>query len=133
MAGLEIVADTFLSVSTPAQIALPALLEEGASVREAIRRRLHRNLAALQTAVAGASAVTLLPPAGGWCAVLQVPAVRSEESLVLDLIERDGVLVHPGYFFDFPGEAFVVVSLLPAPEVFETGLARLLERAVEAA
>lgn len=133
MAGLEIVADTFLSVSTPAQVALPALLDAGAAVRESIRARIARNLAALCSGAAGASAVTLLPPAGGWCAVLRVPAVRSEESLVLDLVERDGVLVHPGYFFDFPGEAFVIVSLLPAPDVFDAGLARLLARAVEAA
>lgn len=133
MAGLEVVADTFLSVSTPAQIALPTLLDEGAAVREAIRARLARNLQALRAAVAAAPAVTLLPPSGGWCAVLQVPAVRSEESLVLALVEHDGVLVHPGYFFDFPGEAFVIVSLLPAPEVFDAGLARLLGRVVEAA
>lgn len=133
MAGLEIVADTFLSVSTPAQVALPALLQDGAAVREAIRARIARNLQALRAAVAGAPAMTLLPPAGGWCAVLQVPAVRSEESLVLALVEHDGVLVHPGYFFDFPGEAFVIVSLLPSPEVFDTALARLLVRAVEAA
>jgi alanine-synthesizing transaminase len=133
MAGLEIVADTFLSVSTPAQVALPALLERGAGVRESIRARIGRNLAALRAAAAGAPAVTLLPPAGGWCTVLQVPAVRSEESLVLDLVVRDGVLVHPGYFFDFPGEAFVIVSLLPQPDVFDAGVGRLLARAVEAA
>jgi alanine-synthesizing transaminase len=133
LAGLEIVADAFLSVSTPAQVALPALLERGAGVRQAIRARVARNLAALRARVAEAPAVTLLPPAGGWCAVLQVPGVRSEDTLVIDLVERDGVLVHPGYFFDFPGEAYVIVSLLPSPEVFDDGLARLLARAVEAA
>jgi alanine-synthesizing transaminase len=127
-AGLEIVADTFLSVSTPVQVAAPALLERGAVIREAIRARTGRNLQALSAAVAAAPSITLHPPAAGWCAVLQVPAVRSEEALVLDLVEADGVLVHPGYFFDFPRELVIVVSLLPAPDVFDTAVARLLAR-----
>jgi len=133
LAGLEIVADTFLSVSTPAQVALPQLLTLGGPVREAIRARTARNLGALATAVALAPAVTLLPPAGGWCAVLQVPSLRDEEALVLDLVEHDGVLVHPGYFFDFPREAFVVVSLLVAADAFDAGVARLLARVTEVA
>lgn len=132
MAGLEIVADTFLSVSTPAQVALPSLLAQGAAVRDAIRARTVRNLEALRQAVDAVPAVTLLSPDGGWCAVLQVPSVRSEEQLVLDLLERDGVLVHPGYFFDIPREAFVVVSLLCAPSTFDRGLACLLARATGA-
>ena len=128
LAGLEIVADTFLSVSTPAQVALPRLLMHGAVVRDAIRDRIARNLAALAAAVANEPAVTLLPPAGGWCAVLQVPSLVSEEALVLTLLERDDVLVQPGYFFDFPREAFVVVSLLVDPGVFDPAVARLLAR-----
>ena len=133
MAGLEIVADTFLSVSTPAQVALPELLARGGVVRDEIRGRTARNLAALVAAVAAAPAVTLLPPAGGWCAVLQVPSMRHEEALVLTLVEQDGVLVHPGYFFDFPREAFLVVSLLVVPDDFDAGLARVLARVTEAA
>ncbi len=131
MTGLEIVADTFLSVSTPAQVALPSLLDRGAAVRDGIRQRTARNLAALRQAVAATPAVTLLAPDGGWCAVLQVPSVRSEEQLVLDLLAHDGVLVHPGYFFDMPREAFVVVSLLPRADAFDAGVARLLARATE--
>ena len=71
------------------------------------------------------AAVTLHEPSGGWSAVLQVPSTQSEEALALALVEQDGVLVHPGYFFDFPREAFVVVSLLPEPAVFDAGVARL--------
>ena len=133
VAGLEIVADTFLSVSTPSQVALPRLLTRGAVVREAIRERTARNLAALARAVAEMPAVSLLPPAGGWCAVLQVPSIVTEEALVLALLEDDGVLVHPGYFFDFPREAFVVVSLLVEPGVFDPAVARVLARATGAA
>lgn len=129
--GLEIVADTFLSVSTPAQVALPDLLSRGALVRDAIHGRVARNLAALRLAVEAAPAVTLLPPEGGWCAVLQVPGLRSEEHLALELLERDGVVVHPGYFFDFPREAFVVVSLLPPPDAFDAGVSCVLARATE--
>ena len=66
---------------------------------------------------------------GGWSAVIRVPATRAEERLVLDLLEQDHVLAHPGYFFDFPHEAFVIVSLLPEPAEFRNGVARLLARA----
>jgi alanine-synthesizing transaminase len=126
--GLEIVADTYLSVSTPAQLALPELLRAGATVRSQIAARITRNLAALDAAAASVPAVTVPPPPGGWSAVVQVPATESEEALVVRLVEDDGVLVHPGYFFDFPRESLVVVSLLPEPAVFDTGIARLLSR-----
>jgi aspartate/methionine/tyrosine aminotransferase len=65
----------------------------------------------------------------GWSAVVRVPATRSEEDLVLELLEHDNVLVHPGFFFDFPHEAFLVVSLLPETPTFKAGMARVLERA----
>ena len=90
---------------------------------------MRRNLDALQALAAGHPACSVLRVEGGWSAVVRVPATRPEESLVLDLLEQDGVLVHPGYFFDFPHEAFVVVSLLPDPESFREGAARLFERA----
>ena len=70
--------------------------------------------------------VTLLEPEGGWSAVLRVPRTMPEEQLVLRLLEEAQVLVHPGYFFDFPEEAFLVVSLLPAPDVFDEAVDRLL-------
>lgn len=133
LTGLEIVADTFLSVSTPAQVALPRLLSRGVVVRDAIHERTARNLTALRAAVAAMPATTLLPPAGGWCAVLQVPSLVSEETLVAALIEHDGVLVQPGYFFDFPREAFLVVSLLVHPDVFDPAITRVLARATGAA
>jgi aspartate/methionine/tyrosine aminotransferase len=72
--------------------------------------------------------VAALPADGGWAAVLRVPAIRSEESLVLDLLERDRVVVHPGYFFDFAHEAFLVVSLLPQPDDFARGVRAIAER-----
>lgn len=122
---LELICDTYLSVSTPVQIAAPRLLEDGAVVREAILARVRANHAALERLAARAPALDLVPAEGGWSAALRVPAVRSEEDLVLELLERDGVLVHPGFFFDFPHEAFLVVSLLPPVELFEEGILRL--------
>jgi aspartate/methionine/tyrosine aminotransferase len=129
---LEIICDTYLSVATPVQAGLTALLADGAAIRTGIRDRVTRNYRALLKAAPAFPSVDVLPAEGGWYAVLQVPAMQSEESLVLRLLEHDRVLVHPGYFFDFPREAFLVLSLLPRPEVFDRAIARLLT-GVEAA
>jgi aspartate/methionine/tyrosine aminotransferase len=129
LAAYEIVADTYLSASTPVQAAAADLIERGAAIRAQITARLKRNLDALRSAAAAFPAVTVPPVEGGWSAVIQVPAVISEDALVLALLEQDDVLVHPGYFFDFSREAFVVVSLLVAPAVFDRGIARVLARA----
>ncbi len=129
LARLEIVCDTFLSVSTPVQRAVGPLLLAGREIRAQILDRVTENLRELQALAARHPACSVLRVEGGWSAVVRVPATRSEESLVLDLLERDHVLVHPGYFFDFPREAFVVVSLLPSPAEFGEGAARLLARA----
>lgn len=125
LARLEVICDTYLSVSTPVQAAAPRLLADGATVRERILARVRENDATLRRLLAAAPALEALPVEGGWSAVIRVPAVRSEEALVLELLERDGVIVHPGYFFDFPHEAFIVVSLLPPCAIFAEGIARL--------
>jgi hypothetical protein len=125
---LELIADTYLSVATPVQSAAARLLALGEGIRAAIRARVASNRAALRLRAGADSPCRALASDGGWSAVLQVPAVRSEEDLVVELLERDGVLVHPGYFFDFPREAFLVLSLLPDPAVFDEGVARILAR-----
>ncbi len=129
LAGLELIGDTYLSVAAPVQLAAGTLLAEGAAVTAQIAARVRANYAALRRRVARHPALRLPPVDGGWYAVLQIPATEPEETVVLELLERDRVLVHPGYFFDFPREAFLVVSLLPAPEAFEAGIARVLARA----
>ena len=128
LSRLEFIADTFLSVATPVQLALPALLRDGAVVREAIKRRCRENLAALRCLLAQQPAVSVLPPGGGWSAVLRYPAVVGEEELTIELLETDSVAVHPGFFFDFPSDGTLVVSLLPESAVFEEGARRLLRR-----
>lgn len=129
LARLELICDTYLSVSTPVQIAAPALIAAGAAVRAAILQRVRTNEAELRRMTAAYSSIHALPCEAGWSAVLRVPSTRSEEDLVVELLEHDGVLVHPGFFFDFPHEAFLVVSLLPEPRTFADGIGRILERA----
>jgi aspartate/methionine/tyrosine aminotransferase len=124
---LEVVADTYLSVGTPVQTALPALLGRRAELQAPIAARVAGNLDLLRRRVAAPCPVTLLEPEGGWYATLQVPATSTEEDLATRLLQ-DGVLVQPGYFFDFPGEAYLVLSLLPAPDAFAQGIDRVLAR-----
>ena len=124
---LELICDTYLSVSTPVQVAAPALIERGAEIRRQIRTRIADNLACLRAAVAADPALELLNADGGWTAVIRVPAKSSEEDLVIDLLEARDTLTHPGFFFDFPHEAFLVLSLLPEPAVFAEGVNRIAE------
>jgi alanine-synthesizing transaminase len=130
LARLEVVADTYLSVGTPVQVAAPRLLERLTELQTPIRARTVANLAALKDALGSASPASLLEPEGGWSVVLRVPATSSEEERTLRLLETRGVLVHPGYFFDFSAEAYLVVSLLTPPTEFREGVARLLADAV---
>jgi alanine-synthesizing transaminase len=127
-ARLELIADTYLSVGTPVQHALPRLLAAGENVRQQIVARVHGNLASLRAAVGGDSAARILNVEGGWYATLRVPRSRTEEEWCLELLEHDGVLVQPGFFYDFESEAFLVLSLLTRTETFCEGVERLLAR-----
>jgi alanine-synthesizing transaminase len=122
---LELIADTYLSVATPVQHALPRLLEAGKVVREQIRRRTRQNLDTLLAATAN-SAYRTLALEGGWYATVQVPRIRTEEEWALELLDRCNVLVQPGYFYDFDQEGLLVLSLLTAPEIFRKGVDQAL-------
>jgi alanine-synthesizing transaminase len=124
---LEIVADTYLSVGTPVQRAAPGLLARLPELQRPIAGRVAANLDLLR-ALSGGTPATLWAPEGGWSAVLRLPATRREEEWVAAFLEQDGLLVHPGYYFDFPGEPFVVLSLLPEPDTFAAGVERLVRR-----
>jgi alanine-synthesizing transaminase len=125
LARLDLITDTYLSVGTPVAGALPDLLRIGTTIRAGIRERVAHNRALLAQTIDKKSSVTLLACDGGWAAILRVPAVRTDEEWALSLL-KIGVLVHPGYFFDLSGATFLVVSLLPAPDVFATAVTRLL-------
>ena len=125
--ALELIADSFLSVNTPVQAALPSLLAAGARIRAAIAERTRANLATLRAAAK--PSMQVLPVEGGWSAVIRVPRVMSDDELALALLDR-GVVVQPGYFFDFHAEGYVVVSLLTPAEVFVEGV-RVLRALVD--
>lgn len=124
--ALELIADTFLSVNTPVQVAASSLLREGASVRAAIHERVRHNLNHARAVARKYPSCEVLRTEGGWCATVRVPATRPEDILVVDLLTAERVLVHPGYFFDFPHEAFLVVSLLVEPAAFADAFERCL-------
>ena len=123
--ALELIADTYLSVSTPVQVALPRLLAISGGILEQIRQRTAANLVHLRQATRN-SAATLLRVEGGWYAVLQIPRTRTEEEWTLKLLGECEVLVQPGFFYDFESEAFLVLSLLTGPATFAEGVARVL-------
>lgn len=129
MARLEVVSDTYLSVGAPVQRALPRLIELAAPVADRIRERIAASADLLRRAVGAAPSCELLAIEGGWSAVLRVPRKLGEEALCLELLEKDGVLVQPGWFFEFEEPAYLVLGLLtPEPELRE-GIARILARA----
>jgi alanine-synthesizing transaminase len=124
LSRLEVVTDTYLSVNTPVQLALPRLLALRDRIRPPLMARLTANRTTLERELRGSDA-TLLPADGGWSTVVRVPRDQGEEEWVLRLLERHGLRVHPGFFFDFPAEAFLVVSLLGPEDEFSRGAAIL--------
>ena len=129
LSRLEIVADTYLSVATPVQLAAGRLLEARHSFQRRVLERVQMNRRALGRVRPADARWDVLPAEGGWSAVLSVPRTRSEEDLVLALLEA-GVLVHPGYFFDFSTGAHLVVSLV-APEGDFARAAQVLSRVLQ--
>lgn len=129
LARLELIADSYLSVSTPAQLVAPSLLDGADVLQAALRARLDENLTILDAALAAMGAgcpVTRWPRPAGWYALLQLPRTRADDAWLERIIGEAGVIVHPGYFFDMDEEGVIVLSLLTDPAVMTQGLARLL-------
>jgi alanine-synthesizing transaminase len=129
-ARLEVIADTYLSMNAPVQLAAPALLEQRKGIQPILLDRMRENLAELDRQLVAHPACTRLLVEGGWCVVLRVPAIESDEALAIRLLKKARVSVHPGHFYDFPGEGYLVLSLICEPAEFREGVARLL-RVVE--
>ena len=128
---LGFVTDAYLSVGAPVMNAVPGLLAGREALQAQIQSRLAENEGELVRALAPAAGVEVLGREGGWYAVVRLPESLGDESLALALLDRDGVLVHPGYFYDFPAGSHLVLSLLPRAELFREGARRLVDRVVK--
>jgi aspartate/methionine/tyrosine aminotransferase len=127
---LDVIADTYLSPNAPVQWAIPELLATREGIQRQLRERTLRNLRELDTQLASAKMTTRLAVDAGWYAVLRTPSTRSDEETAVALLEQEGVLIHPGHFFDFPGAGYLVVSLIAPEEDFRVGMGRVL-RAID--
>ena len=126
-ARLEVIADTYLSMNAPIQWATPALLDQRKSIQRQLLERVLGNLAELDRQLAAQKTCRRLQVEGGWYAVVRVPVTQADEELAVDLLRRKSVLVHPGHFYDFPSDGYLVVSLIAVQNDFSEGIKRLLE------
>ena len=127
MGRLEVIADTYLSMNAPVQLAAPTLLEQRKSIQPLLIDRLRANREELDRQLAKQKTCSRLDVQGGWYDVLRVPVKQPDEDLAIDLIRKMSVLVHPGHFYDFPSDGYLVTSLITPPEVFREGTTRILK------
>ncbi|MGA2345079.1 MAG: pyridoxal phosphate-dependent aminotransferase [Candidatus Sulfotelmatobacter sp.] len=126
MGRLEVIADTYLSMNAPMQWAVPVLLEQRKDIQRQLLDRVRGNLAELDRQLTGQKACSRLAVEGGWYAVLRVPVTRSDEELAIELVQEKAVVVHPGHFYDFPGDGYLVLSLITCEAEFREGVGRIL-------
>jgi aspartate/methionine/tyrosine aminotransferase len=124
---LEVIADTYLSMNAPIQLAAPVLLEQGQSVQALLLDRVRANLSELDRGLAKQKTCCRLDVEGGWYAVLRIPVTQSDEDLAIAILRQRSVLIHPGHFYDFPSDGHQVVSLITPPRDFHQGIDRVLE------
>jgi len=123
---LEVIADTYLSMNAPIQHAIPEFLQQRHEFQRQLMSRVRGNLAELDRQLATQKACSRLEIEGGWYAVLRVPVTRTDEEVALDLLEKEGVYVHPGHFYDFPADGYLIVSLIGSEQEFGEGIRRLV-------
>jgi alanine-synthesizing transaminase len=124
---LEVIADTYLSMNAPIQLAAPMLLAQRKNIQPLLMDRVRLNLQEFDRQLEGQKTCRRLEVDGGWYAVLRVPATQSDEDLAIEILRQASVLVHPGHFFDFPSDGYLVFSLITPPEDFRAGTRRILE------
>jgi alanine-synthesizing transaminase len=127
MSRLEVIADTYLSMNAPMQWAMPVLLQQRESIQKQLLDRVLTNLAELDRQLSQQKTCQRLNVAGGWYAVLRVPATKSDEDWAIELLRKKSVLVHPGHFYDFPGEGHLVLSLISPEGEFAQGIGKVIE------
>jgi aspartate/methionine/tyrosine aminotransferase len=123
---MEVIADTYLSMSAPIQLAAPMLLETRKRIQRALLERVRTNLAELDHQLEHQKTCQRLAVEGGWYAVVRVPVTRSDEDLAIDILQQTSVLVHPGHFYDFPSDGYLIVSLLTPAAEFREGTQKML-------
>jgi alanine-synthesizing transaminase len=126
-ARLEVIADTYLSLNAPVQLATSVLLDQRRQIQPILLDRVRANLAELDRQLAGHPSCRRLEVEGGWYAVLRVPVLESDEDLAIRVLRQANVSVHPGHFYDFPNEGHLVLSLIAEPAQFREGVSRLLQ------
>ena len=126
-ARLEVIADTFLSMSAPIQWALPVLLQQRQGIQQQLLDRVLANLAELDRQLPTQKTCERLRVEAGWYVVLRVPVTQTDEELAIDLLRRESVLVHPGHFYDFPADGYLVLSLITDKLEFADAIARVLK------
>jgi alanine-synthesizing transaminase len=123
---LEVIADTYLSMNAPIQHAIPELLEQRHGFQRQLMERLRKNLAELDRQLTEQRLLTRLEVDGGWYATLRVPVTRTDEELAIELLRETGALVHPGHFFDFPSDGYLILSLMTSEGEFAEGVRRIV-------
>ncbi|MGB6801898.1 MAG: pyridoxal phosphate-dependent aminotransferase, partial [Candidatus Sulfotelmatobacter sp.] len=126
-ARLEVIADTYLSMNTPIQWALPLLLDQRKSIQPQLLDRVLGNVAELDRQLAAQKSCQRLNVEGGWYAILRVPVTQTDEELALDLLRSKSVLAHPGHFYDFLSDGYLVLSLITQKPEFAEALQRVLK------
>ena len=126
VARLDVIADTYLSISTPVQLATRELLDQRKTIQPLLLDRLRENLQELDRGLSRQKSCQRLEVEGGWYAILRVPVTQSDEERAVDLVHKANVIVHPGHFFDFASDGYLVLSLITRPEVFREGVQRTL-------
>src|SRR6267378_2869622 len=124
---LEVIADTYLSQNAPVQLAMPTLLRQRHSFLEQLLSRVRANLEQLDRLLRRQNACSRLATEGGWYVVLRVPAIRSDQDLALELLTSKEIYVHPGHFYDFPTDGFLVMSLITPEAIFSKGMTGVFE------
>ncbi len=127
LARLEVIADTYLSMNAPVQLAAPMLLEQRHSIQPLLLDRVRANLSELDRGLAKQKICRRLDVEGGWYAILRVPVTQSDEDLAIEILRKLSVLVHPGHFYDFPSDGYLIVSLITPPQNVRHGMTQVLE------
>ncbi len=127
MERLEVIADTYLSLNAPVQLAAAAMLAQRDEIQPQLMNRVRDNLAELDRQLLKQRSCARLDVEGGWYVVLRVPVTRSDEDLAIGLLRETSVLAHPGHFYDFPQDGYLVLSLITPADQFRQGISRVLK------